>query len=241
MSESQHSYFSPAAKPSPMPAPRAIRPTQLSPIAHLKNAATYLSPMERMQRAAHHPHTYERRREFERRRSHRMLPPDPNQLALFEENFLQTQYNAASILPSALDQSSIENFSISLAYGDDGFGIVGTTLIALSMTDSNGDGKIDHHDLFPDKTPVQGLNLDLNALREGMMEKVRELVARFDTNGNGRIDGPDEAFAFLRHVADLDLDVTSAYLDPKSGMITTESYIRAFGEHLHRGLIEQNG
>lgn len=167
------------------------------------------------------------------------LSYEPDQLPLFGENFLQTSYACRPAeLPCALDGVSIENFSISLAYGDDGMGIVGATLIALASGDSNGDGIIDGNDVYPDNSPVVRLRLDLNMLREGMMEKVRELVMRFDTNGNGRIDGPSEAFAFLRHVSNLEMDVDSSHLDRETGMITTESYIRAFGECLNRGLPE---
>lgn len=177
--------------------------------------------------------------DYERRRPRWSQPADPNQLFLFDQEMLKPKYSAPpSVLPPAIDQVSIENFSISLAYGDDGMGIVGATLVALASGDSNGDGIIDSNDCYPDNSPVQRLNLDLNQLREGMMQKVRELVARFDTNGNGRIDGPMEAFAFLHHIAHLDLDVDAGHIDPATGMITTESYIRAFGERLNRGLTE---
>lgn len=177
--------------------------------------------------------------EYERRRPRWSQPEDPNQLFLFDQEMLKPKFSAPpSVLPPAIDDVSIENFSISLAYGDDGMGIVGATLVALASGDSNGDGIIDSNDCYPDNSPVQRLNLDLNQLREGMMQKVRELVARFDTNGNGRIDGPMEAFAFLHHIAHLDLDVDSGHIDPTTGMITTESYIRAFGERLNRGLTE---
>lgn len=174
---------------------------------------------------------------FERRRAQRVELNDPNQLFLFDRDLLAPVYpTRPAELPAALDGVSIENFSISLAYGDDGMGIVGSTLVALASSDSNGDGVLDSNDCYPDNSPVQRLNLDLNQLREGMMQKVRELVARFDTNGNGRIDGPNEAFAFLHHIANLDLDVDASHIDAASGMITTESYIKAFGERLNRGL-----
>lgn len=175
----------------------------------------------------------------ERRRAHRAEPEDPNQLYLFDQELLKPKYSAPpAVLPTAVDGVSIENFSISLAYGDDGMGLVGATLVALASGDSNGDGIINSQDHYPDNSPVTRLNIDLNLLREGMMEKVRELVTRFDVNGNGRLDGPSEAFAFLHHIAQLELVVDSSHVDKRTGMITTESYVKAFGECLNRGLPE---
>lgn len=176
-------------------------------------------------------------RRYERRRADRREFDDPNQMYLFDAELLKPKYSAPPAeLPGAVDSVSIENFSISLAYGDDGMGLVGATLVALASGDSNGDGVVDNRDVYPDNSPVQRLNIDLNLLREGMMDKVRELVTRFDTNGNGRIDGPTEAFAFLRHIAHLDLDVDASHVDKTTGVITTDSYIKAFGECLNRGL-----
>ena len=176
-------------------------------------------------------------RAYERRRADRREPEDPNQMYLFDQELLKPKYSAPPvILPSEVDGVSVENFTISLAYGEDGMGLVGATLVALASGDSNGDGIVDNRDHYPDHSPVQRINIDLHQLREGMMEKVRELVARFDTNGNGRIDGPNEAFAFLHHIANLQLDVDSNHVDKRTGMITTESYIKAFGECLQRGL-----
>lgn len=176
-------------------------------------------------------------RRFERRRADRREPEDPNQMYLFDSELLKPKYSAPpTALPPEVDDVSIENFSISLAYGDDGMGVVGATLVALASGDSNGDGIIDSRDHYPDKSPITRMNIDLHALREGMMEKVRELVTRFDVNGNGRIDGANEAFAFLRHIAHLELDVDANHIDKRSGIITTESYVKAFGESLLRGL-----
>lgn len=176
-------------------------------------------------------------RQQRRRASDRTEVLDPDQMYLFDAELLKPKYSAPPAeLPAAVDSVSIENFTISLAYGDDGMGLVGATLVALASGDSNGDGIIDTRDHYPDSSPVQRLNIDLNALREGMMEKVRELVTRFDTNGNGRLDGPTELFAFLRHIAHLELDVDANHVDKTTGMITTESYIKAFGECLQRGL-----
>lgn len=173
----------------------------------------------------------------ERRKADRREQEDPNQLYLFDQELLKPKYSAPpAILPAAVDSVSIENFTTSLAYGDDGMGLVGATLVALASGDSNGDGIVDSRDYYPDNSPVTRISIDLVQLREGMIEKVRELVSRFDTNGNGRIDGPNEAFAFLHHVANLELEVDSNHVCKRTGMITTESYIKAFGESLHRGL-----
>lgn len=176
-------------------------------------------------------------RRNDRRRADRRDPEDPNQMYLFDQELLKPKYSAPpAALPAAVDSVSIENFTISLAYGEDGMGLVGATLVALASGDSNGDGIIDSRDHYPDNSPIQRMNIDLHALREGMMEKVRELVSRFDTNGNGRIDGANEAFAFLRHVSHLELDVDASHIDKKTGIITTDSYVKAFAESLFRGL-----
>lgn len=230
-----------------------LHPVVLEQAQKVRDALQLLEQQaDRMRKALHalDPKTSEPRRRsgeryaegdrrHDRRRADRRDPEDPNQMYLFDQEMLKPKYSAPPAeLPAAVDSVSIENFTISLAYGNDGMGVVGATLVALASGDSNGDGIIDSRDCYPDSSPVTRMNIDLHALREGMMEKVRELVTRFDVNGNGRIDGASEAFAFLRHIAHLELDVDSNHIDKKTGMITTESYVKAFGESLMRGLPE---